>query len=96
MHTDAVANATGREVECGDYLTGSVQVTSSHVAPAAYNADVQVQISNNGVDWVNVGAVINTETVTDVANIRTRYIRTAILNYVDGIITVILVLKAHA
>jgi len=92
LHTAAVANADGREIECGDYDTGSIQV----VSVGAMNADIQVQVSNNGTIWADQGAAINAVGITDIANIRTRYIRAPIQNYVGGTISVTLVIKALA
>jgi len=80
-----ILSATSDSHNIADFKYGSVQVTGG------ITDSIQVEISNDGSTWVDQGAAITANGITEL-NLYSRYIRVEITR-VDGTITVTLVAK---
>lgn len=84
------ANTTGSSVSTADYNKLTFHIIATSVT---FGADVLIQSSNDGANWVTINP--STKTITSTGNsenafsdIKYKYVRAAVENYVDGTYTV--------
>jgi hypothetical protein len=86
LQVDATAVGDGDAHDIVEFSYGSVQVIGTFVGT------VQIQLSNDGVTWVNLGAAIAAASIVEI-NIYSKYIRANIASYTSGSISVVLIGK---